>query len=822
LDGRKRIIALSLVAAFLLGISWAPLIVTSRGEGSQDPSGPRWDLLDQPWDSYTGWGLGGNGTSEISPAGQLHNVADVGKQVYRTRSLGRLPESGYMVVTRVKVDNFGTGDGWFGYRFYDGLHEVSIRIYRNRVECGEQNYSVTTDDNWHNWTFLIYSTANTVQVYRDNTHLVTWTGSLPPSSTDGKVDASITRNPAGKSGAESHTDYLRMATISVIPVTPAILLADNFNDGNVSDWAVEGDDYWSINLTLCMSLPFGLVGYTTNASEGYSALRRNLTATYAGDVSAEFWYMPLDTSAEHGGNQFRIRSEDGRESLSLRTVDGTLQYNDSGAWRDICSVSAGVWYHVEACLYGQSRKLDVYVNGTLMVEDGAFADPDAGDFRAVELGVQTGTVTSQYCVDDVIVGKIGYTVAFTALDWDEATGVGNLTIAMFSNDTLYTNSTVPTNGTGYAEAVGVEVGNYTVKAFYGSSCVGLNESVRVTGNQTVTLRCWMYDVNVECLNAYGEAASGIWVVMTLVDGGAGYLSSSGAGGVARFENLPNGTYVVRPLSGRTVTGVNLAPQSLNVTEDERNATLRCDVADLTVRVVTREGGPLVNATTRLIDSSTPPRLVGTQQTNATGHIQYKNLPVESYAFTVEWMHALFSITHDKLNLSLPENRTFSMECDVYNLTIACLDMWGRKAPGADVTISVLVGGAVRERHYTADPSGMVFEQLPGDSYEVRVTYGIYSGSAAVSLTESKAVEVRCGISLMASTYTAATVVAWVVLGAGWEWRRRGAFHQVMRLRGMMSKLESLYQKGEIEYSHYQKLKAEYEERLEGLRRRGLE
>ena len=95
-----------------------------------------------------------------------------------------------MVETLVSIDNFGTGDGWFGYGFHDGLHEVSIRIYANRVGCGGQNLSVASDNNWHTWTFVIYSTANVVQVYRDNTHLVTWTGSLPLSTKDGKVDAS--------------------------------------------------------------------------------------------------------------------------------------------------------------------------------------------------------------------------------------------------------------------------------------------------------------------------------------------------------------------------------------------------------------------------------------------------------------------------------------------------------------------------------------------------------------------------------------------------------------------------------------------------------
>lgn len=176
-----------------------------------------WDLLDEPWDALGDWTKTGDGISEISPPGQLHQQGTGLSQSGRTKTLaGGLPTQ-YTFESRLKIDGFN------GYRhlydFYDGEHLCHFRITATAIwlaiDLGYEKIDIDTDEGiFYIWRFVINSSGHSVKIYRNSQYVGEFTNIKHDASNDGKIETSDLFS------CESHEDYFKIASGLHIPVLP--------------------------------------------------------------------------------------------------------------------------------------------------------------------------------------------------------------------------------------------------------------------------------------------------------------------------------------------------------------------------------------------------------------------------------------------------------------------------------------------------------------------------------------------------------------------------------------------------------------------------
>lgn len=211
-ERRKFGLTAALCAVLLTVCAMFLTPVTVRYAAASDPAS--WDLLNQPWDSTTGWTKAGSGTSDISPTSQLRHIPDNGTYVERYRDIGTLPEAGYTLEASMCVDSFGTSDAYAAFDLYDGLHAVGIYINATAVRSRDgQPINLTTNTSeWYTWRFVIDSDAHLVDVYRNATFVGNLTSLYDYTSNDGWVSIFLQNRLAGQGGAQTHIDYTKIAT----------------------------------------------------------------------------------------------------------------------------------------------------------------------------------------------------------------------------------------------------------------------------------------------------------------------------------------------------------------------------------------------------------------------------------------------------------------------------------------------------------------------------------------------------------------------------------------------------------------------------------
>jgi len=101
-----------------------------------------WDLLDNPWDSITGWAKTGSGTYLIEPAGYLHMTQFPVGTLIVWKDIGSLP-SQFTAEFKLKVDNYGS-NGNARKTFHDGVHRVEFMIRPTQISL--LNYGGTWDN----------------------------------------------------------------------------------------------------------------------------------------------------------------------------------------------------------------------------------------------------------------------------------------------------------------------------------------------------------------------------------------------------------------------------------------------------------------------------------------------------------------------------------------------------------------------------------------------------------------------------------------------------------------------------------------------------
>ena len=206
---------INLVGYILLASSVSSTQLFTEG----DPSS--WDILNEEFsEGLAGWTRIGSGRSYTTHLGYLYQKPDQDKMVGQLRRLGDLPESGYTLEFRLKVDSFDEHHGIFEVKLWDGVHFINIGISPKAVEeyGSGQSHPLSTDGDWHTWRFVIYSICSTIKIYRDAVFIVNWTKPLLNSNyNDGDVQV-ITRYHLGKT--ESRLDFIRIVKGLYVPKSP--------------------------------------------------------------------------------------------------------------------------------------------------------------------------------------------------------------------------------------------------------------------------------------------------------------------------------------------------------------------------------------------------------------------------------------------------------------------------------------------------------------------------------------------------------------------------------------------------------------------------
>jgi hypothetical protein len=190
-----------------------------------------WDLLNWDCSSLTGWTDGDttNGTSEISPAGQLRCVvttAGSGNRARRYQDIGTYPED-FTIKARIYCDAYGT-TGNNDYYSIHAFHETDelflvaftsdgLFIYTTASGWTEVGTDLVQEDTWQVWQFLVDGSASTVDVYLDNVLKASDVSCLYTGSgwTDGLTQ--VTQLAYTTSNREAHLDYLQIGTGLITP-----------------------------------------------------------------------------------------------------------------------------------------------------------------------------------------------------------------------------------------------------------------------------------------------------------------------------------------------------------------------------------------------------------------------------------------------------------------------------------------------------------------------------------------------------------------------------------------------------------------------------
>ncbi|RJS74758.1 carboxypeptidase regulatory-like domain-containing protein [Candidatus Bathyarchaeota archaeon] len=159
-------------------------------------------------------------------------------------------------------------------------------------------------------------------------------------------------------------------------------------------------------------------------------------------------------------------------------------------------------------------------------------------------------------------------VAFRVVDFDGETAIGDVDLVLLDKygDVVKTLAVPPSGNI----TTSVQVGGYKALIYRNGSLIGCN-SIEVSKSENITLKTWAYDFNVLAVNEEGKPISDALVVLRPLNQNisAEYRMFSNSSGVARFENIFNGTYNLKVM-WRNEMVENL---DINVQEDELTHTV---------------------------------------------------------------------------------------------------------------------------------------------------------------------------------------------------------------------------------------------------------
>ncbi|MCW4019778.1 MAG: hypothetical protein NWF14_00895, partial [Candidatus Bathyarchaeota archaeon] len=372
-----------------------------------------------------------------------------------------------------------------------------------------------------------------------------------------------------------------------------------------------------------------------------------------------------------------------------------------------------------------------------------------------------------------------------------------------------------TNETGFVEHRNLYAidGAYSVSARYGNRTVS-RKLIEVNKTEVITVKCWTNNLTVICIDQDDQFLADYVVLLydqlvfysptnvTAVTNQTGLLvnwTKTDENGTACFSDIWNGTYWIRITSGEIVK------EAIIDIQGTKFLIMFCDRAYVALRFTTLYGRTLPGATVFLFDETGS--LIFRGHADTDGHIIREGLRLANYTINVVWMGT--QVWYGSVDISKERDKTIS--CMIYRLTLHCVDAFGNSLPRADVTLVKL--GSRGERlvlELETDETGSLSLLLPYGSYAVSCSYGIYDGLRMIDLNDDFGLIVTCNVKNIFWVSITAVVVPLVVFTLLLERRKLRTPLEIRKYKTMLSKLESMYRNGLVEYKIYRKLREEYD------------
>jgi len=192
-----------------------------------------WGIYEEDFADLTDWTDGdtGGAVSEISPAGQLHQVnttSNVSARIYQT--LGTGPGTGdYTFEVKFKFDTVPAAGGQPAHQIDIGgttcclrlqFYPASVKCYNNSAYVDIFEYTWVVDT-WYVLRGIVHESQTDIDAYLDGVSKATDFGCGWVNSNDGFLDISANYNGA-IAGCEWHVDYIYIGAGQQVPSTTSI------------------------------------------------------------------------------------------------------------------------------------------------------------------------------------------------------------------------------------------------------------------------------------------------------------------------------------------------------------------------------------------------------------------------------------------------------------------------------------------------------------------------------------------------------------------------------------------------------------------------
>jgi len=534
---------------------------------------------------------------------------------------------------------------------------------------------------------------------------------------------------------------------------------------------------------------------TTNYTLDYvtGQLTFNIPPSNGTEITADYIYWVPTTGDIKRAVNSTVRTEETGPLVARAETDenGTVSFKN--VWNGTYRLT----------VLGKERWIEEYVLGEKVLTR---LEPAEGDFI---IEVQGPTNMTIKCV------RSDLTLQFVT---KSQVPVGNLTVEVRSREghLLYRDQT---NSTGFIQRKNIYVmdGLYTVSAYVRERVVG-REVINLTESKPLTVELWTSNLTVTVLDREGKPLPNYPVFLydqlvfhsrknfTLITNHTGSLVNltwTDENGTAYFKDLWNGTYQVRVMAGKVV-GVYTV--DLQKTE---SVTVKCNKTYMALTLLSWSGEPLPEAIILAYDSDG--NLFLKDRADRKGRVIWEGIYLDNYTIRVEWMGT--EVWSGIINLN--ENRERTIRCQVYRLTLQCTSLFGKKLTGADIILKKEMsrGESTVILRSETDGKGSISLLLPYGSYEVSCSYGIYSGSTRIILDRDQVINLTCSIRFDVWASMVAVALPLVIFTIFLERRRLRIPLEIRRYKSMLSKLESMYDAGQVEYKIYRKIREELEVKI---------
>jgi len=175
--------------------------------GESPPPPSQADLLEEHFNNLAQWHIDQDSILvEINPSGQLHTVGGFATH------LVHFPAK-FTIEFKLKVDTFGGTDDGAIFHILTSRSGRAFNIYSDRIAMGNgivgfEEFSVSTDNDWHVWKLIFDEDIQEASVYKDGGLLTTLTRAEIRSDLVERIYAGSKRGGA----TETHWDYVFIST----------------------------------------------------------------------------------------------------------------------------------------------------------------------------------------------------------------------------------------------------------------------------------------------------------------------------------------------------------------------------------------------------------------------------------------------------------------------------------------------------------------------------------------------------------------------------------------------------------------------------------